>query len=146
MLGINHFLGSLAVAGMMLAASVQAGATSTAASGGGTGGGAASTCGVRIDRTAAAGVFDIVRMVTRRGCLCVVRTGPASQGGSAEAMIAALRNARSCPNAPLAAAGNGAAGGAGTGGGLSSGLVIGGVVVAGGGLGAALASKKSKSP
>ena len=139
MRGIKHLLGSLAIAGMMLASSVEAGAASTAQGGGGLGGGGASTCRVKVSRTAAAGVFDITREVLGSGkCTCRVTTGPSSQGGSAESALAGLLLRRSCADAPLAEAG--------AGGGLGTGAIIGGVVLVGGGLGAALATGGSKSP
>ena len=139
MRGINHFLGSLAIAGMMLASSVEVGAANSAQSGGGSGGGASSTCSVRVKRNAAAGVFDITRQVLNNGrCVCRVSTGPRSQGGSAESALIGLLSRRTCPDAPLA--------GIVEGGGLGTGAIIGGVILVGGGLGAALASGGSKSP
>lgn len=135
---IKNFLGSLAIAGMMLASSVQAGA---AQGSGNSGGGNPGACDVKVNRNAEPGVFDITRQVFDNGrCRCYVRTGPASQGGSAESALIGLLSRRTCPDAPLAQA---AAGG----GGLGTGAIIGGVILAGGGLAAALSSGgKSKSP
>ena len=137
MRGIKHFLGSLAIAGMMLASSAQPGAAQ-----GGSSGGAADSCAVKVNRNAAPGVFDISRQLLGSGkCRCIVSTGPASQGGSAESALIGLLSRRTCPDAPLADAG--AAAGSG---GLGTGAIIGGVILVGGGLGAALASGGSKSP
>ena len=135
MRGISHFLGSLAVAGMMLAFSAEAGMAQ-----GGLPGDGASSCRVKVSRTAPAGVFDLTRQVLNGGkCVCRVTTGPRSQGGSAESALAGLLLRRTCSDAPLAAAG--AAGG-------SSGLVpiIGGVAAAGGIAGAAAGGGSSTSP
>ena len=136
MRGIKHFLGSLAIAGMVLASSVEVGAASTDQSGGGSAG----QCRVDVNRSATPGVFDIVRATTRSGkCVCIVKTGPANQGGSAESALIALLDRRSCADAPLAADGA-------YGGGLGTGMIVGGVILVGGGLGAALATGGSKSP
>ncbi len=140
MRGIKHFLGSLAIAGMMLASSVEAGAVGTAQSGGSSGSRVPERCRVKIIRDAAPQVFDITRAVFDNGrCICIARTGPKSQGGSAEEAIRGLLLSRSCPNAPPAAT-------VATAGGLSTGAIIGGVLILGGGLGIALATGGSKSP
>ena len=135
MRGISGSLASLAVAGMMMVSSVEAGAATSDHSGD-------NLCRVRVSRTAAAGVFDITRQVLNNGkCVCRVTTGPRSQGGSAESALAGLLLRRTCPAAPLAAAG--------TTGGVSTGLLIGGAALIGGGVAAALAtggSSKPKSP
>lgn len=133
MRGIKHILGSLAVAGMMLTSSVQPVAAQS-------GGGTAGNCIVKIVRNAAAGTFDITRAVLDNGrCVCIARTGPRNQEGSAEAAVRGLRLSRACANAPPAAT-------VATASGLSTGAIIGGVLVLGGGLGVALATGGSKSP
>lgn len=135
MRGISGFLGSLAVAGMMMVSSVEAGAASSDQNGD-------NLCRVRVSRSASPGVFDITRQVRNNGkCVCRVTTGPSSQGGSAESALAGLLLRRTCSDAPLAAAG--------ASGGLGTGVWIGAAVLAGGGIAAALASEginRPKSP
>lgn len=136
MRGIKHLLGSLAVAGMMLASSLGSAPAFAAQSGGGSD----ERCRVDVTRTADAGVFDITRAALDNGkCICIVKTGPKTQGGSAESALAALLDRGTCADAPLAADGAYA-------GGMGTGTIVAGVVVIGGAIGAALASGGSKSP
>ncbi len=127
MRGMKQILGSLAVAGLMLASSVQVGATSAVASRGLTGS-ADGACRVSVSRNATAGVFKIARQTFGNGaCRCVVTSGPTSQGGSAESAIAAVLTSRSCGKASLLAGPGGVTGGGlgglgGLGGGLGGGL------------------------
>jgi len=130
MRGMKRILGGLAVAGMMLATSVQVGAVG-AVSARGLAGGADGACRVSVSRNATAGVFKVTReMFSNGSCRCSITSGAKSQGGSAEAAIAALRVSRSCSNAHL--------GGGGVTGGLGTGGLIGGSVIPGGSLGAGL--------
>lgn len=132
MRGMKRILGGLAVAGMMLATSVQVGAVG-AVSSRGLASGADGACRVSISRNATAGIFKVTREVFSNGsCRCSVSAGPASQGGSAEAAIAALRTSRNCSKANLGLPPGGVTPGLGTGG------LIGGSVIPGGGLGAGL--------
>jgi len=102
MRGIKRLLGFVGIAGMMLASSAQVGAIGTNLVQSGLGGGAKSGCQVRISRNSAAGVFNITREVSATGaCRCSVSTGPASQGGSIESALVALRISRSCATAAL---------------------------------------------
>ncbi len=113
----------------------MAAAATTGADGAGLGKGAADDqCVVNVDRSAAANSYDVTRTVNQGGqCVCYVRTGPESQGGNAEALLAALLRSRDCSTAPAAVGG---AGGLGsffsTTGGIVTGVVAGGAIIAGG--------------
>ena len=131
---INSLPGLIATAGLVLVPAVMPTAASAAVRDQG------SVCRVRVSRTAAPGVFDIVRYEFNNGrCVCRVTTGPSSQGGSAESALAGLLLRRTCSDAPLATA-------TGAGGGVGSGLWIGLGLAGAGGLAAALATGGSKSP
>ena len=57
-------------------------------------------CRVSIDRSREAGVFDVVRQeLSDENCVCIVSTGPASQGANIENQIASLVQNRRCPGA-----------------------------------------------
>jgi hypothetical protein len=132
MRGFNGFLGSIALAGMMIVFPVQAGAATMDQSSDG-------LCRVKVSRSASDGVYDVTRLSLSNGkCVCRVTTGRSSQGGSAESALASLLLRRTCDDAPLAAAR--AAGG------LSTAALIGGAVLVGGGLAVALASGGSSKP
>ncbi|MGE3691687.1 MAG: hypothetical protein AB7F98_09930 [Novosphingobium sp.] len=76
----------------------------------------APACNVQVFRNAAPGVFDVHRENLQDGsCVCTARTGPASQGGSAEAALAALLQSHQCGGAPVAGNGYGASRGGGFG-------------------------------
>jgi hypothetical protein len=135
MRGINQLLGSLALAGMMMVSSVEAGAANMDVSSG-------DLCRVKVSRSASEGVFDVTRQVFNNGkCVCRVTTGPSSQGGSAESALAGLLLRRTCSDAPLASVIEHS-------GGLGTGALIGAAVLVGGGLAVALSTGggKAKSP
>lgn len=103
----------LALLGLVSSIPSAAWATGAAQSGGGSASDALQ-CRVVVSRSASAGVFDVTRQVLKTGrCVCRVSTGPRSQGGSAESLLAVLLERRSCAEAPLAAAGAGGSGGLG---------------------------------
>ena len=136
----DRFLATLAIAGLAFSIPAPALASAKAQSASSGGGSSSSACRVRVKRSSdSAGVFDVTRGSLSNGdCVCYVRTGPRSQGGSAESALAALLLRRTCADAPLAAVGA-------TGGGISTGLIVGGLLLAGGGLALAL-SGGSSSP
>ncbi len=111
----------------------------TVADGQGAGG---EKCRVDVVREGLPGEAAITRQVLDNGdCVCTIRTGPASNNGSAESIVVALLRDRECAGAPLAyapgssGAGAGGAGGAGGGGGgLGAGgaAALGGLALAGG--------------
>lgn len=90
------------------AALVMMGGSMAAAATTGTGGvtapgAGAEQCTIRVDRSGAANSYDVTRQVNQAGkCTCFVRTGPDSQDGNAEALLAALRASRDCSGAPAA--------------------------------------------
>lgn len=112
MRNFNLLVAALAAPALVLSTSVHAAAaTGSAQPTGGVAGGAGQTCRVKIVRSAAAGVFDVVRQVLSNGnCICRVTTGPRSQGGSAEAALSGLLSRRSCADAPLASSAAGSGG------------------------------------
>jgi hypothetical protein len=66
--------------------------------------GDAGRCKVTIDRSQAAGVFDVTRQTYDDGkCICYAYTGPATQGDPAESRVANLVESKSCPGAKLMA-------------------------------------------
>lgn len=96
--------------------------------------GASSTgCAVNVQRTGAAGQFDVTRQTLRDGsCVCNVTTGDAASNGNAEPRVDAILRDRECANAPVVADTAAAA----TGGGGMLGILLG--VVGAGGLAAGL--------
>ncbi len=98
-------------------------------------------CIVQVERDGSAGSFALTRLVQNNGqCVCVVKTGPSGQGGSAESSVASLLNSRSCADAPPAVQKAMAAGG-----GISAGvLIVAGVGVVAGAI--AIADGGSDSP
>jgi hypothetical protein len=57
-------------------------------------------CEVVVDRSQAAGAYDLTRQVSETGdCTCYVYTGPASQPATIENNIAALQRSKTCSNA-----------------------------------------------
>lgn len=127
---------ALAVPGMVFAAMAQASVTRSSDAAMGTGG-PAKTCSVQVHRSEAPGVFSIERETLQDGsCVCNARTGPASQGGSAEAALGALLQSRECStSSDLASAQGDKVAGAHHGGGLgTTALIV--AAVAGGGLAA----------
>ncbi len=130
---------ALAIPGMVIAATAQAGVTRSSDA---TvqGGSRVQACNVQVRRSEAPGVFSIQRETLQDGsCVCNARTGPANQGGSAEAALSALLQSRECfANPDLASAqGAKATGAVRHGGGLgTTALII--AAVAGGGLTAGL--------
>ena len=123
----------LAVPGMVFAAAAQASVTRS--SDAMNGGARAGLCNVQVQRSEAPGVFSINREVLQDGsCVCSARTGPASQGGTAEAALGVLMQSRECSASNnLASAQGGNSTGARRGGGLgTTALILG--TVAGGGL------------
>ena len=128
----------LAVPGMIFAATAQAGITRSADLAM-TSGAHAQACNVQVRRTEAPGAFSIEREMLQDGsCVCNARTGPANQGGSAEAALAALLQTRECSvGADLASARGGKVSVARHGGGLgTTALMV--AALAGGGLAAGL--------
>lgn len=117
----------------LIGGSMAAAATSRA-SGEGAGMGASSgQCEVQVNRAGSAGSYDVTRQVKQGGeCVCFVRTGPESQGGNAEALLAALRESKDCADAPAAVVAAG----------IPTALLVGGSVVAVG-TGLVVASSKS---
>ena len=106
----------------------------TVADGQGAGG---EKCRVDVVREGLPGEAAVTRQVLDNGdCVCTIRTGPASNNGSAESIVVALLRDRECVGAPLAAApGSAGAGGVGGGGGgLGAGgaAALGGLALAGG--------------
>lgn len=127
----------LAVPGMLFATTAQASATRS--SDAMNGGARAGLCNVQVQRSEAPGVFSINREVLQDGsCVCSARTGPANQGGTAEAALGALLQSRECSAGnSLASAQGGKATGVRRGGGLgTTALILG--TLAGGGLTAGL--------
>ena len=130
---------SLASCTLMLLNPAPAAAVGTSQSGARSASAVEDLCRVRVSRTAAAGAFSLGRQVLQNGkCVCVVTTGPRSQGGAAESAIASLLLRRTCANAPMVS--SGAVG--------NSGLapIISGASLVAGGTAAAVASQKSDSP
>ena len=128
----------LAIPGMVFAATAQASVTRSSDATM-SGGGRARACNVQVRRSEAPGVFSINREVLQDGsCVCNARTGPASQGGSAEAALGTLLQTRECSaSAPLASNQGGSAAGSRQGGGFgTTALILG--ALAGGGLAAGL--------
>lgn len=102
---LSLLVAALAAPALVFSASAHAAAAGSAQPAGGSAGGLGQTCGVKISRSASAGVFDVARQVLGNGkCICRVTTGPRSQGGSAESALASLLSRRSCADAPLASA------------------------------------------
>ena len=131
---LSLLVAALAAPALVFSASAHAAAAGSAQPAGGSAGGLGQTCGVKISRSASAGVFDVARQVLGNGkCICRVTTGPRSQGGSAESALASLLSRRSCADAPLAAST------AATGGGLGTGVYIGGGLLVAGAVAAAAA-------
>lgn len=60
-------------------------------------------CSVKVDRTGTPGVANVVRDALDDGtCLCVVTTGPATDNGAAEDVVANLLKNRECASAQAA--------------------------------------------
>ncbi len=109
-------------AALALIGGSMAAAATARASGDGAGSGSGSgQCEVQVNRSAGAGSYDVTRQVKQGGqCVCFVRTGPESQGGNAEALLAALRESKDCSDAPAAVVAAG----------IPTALLVGGSVVA----------------
>ena len=133
-------LAGLAAIGMISGTVAQAGAT-RAADQGSDAGSAAESCRVEVTRNAGAGTYNVTRQVSNGQCTCFVSTGPSSQGGSAEASVAAILRDRSCAGAPPAVVQTaGGAGGAGGSGAMGTLLPVIGVAAAAAGVAAATGS------
>lgn len=90
-------------------------------------------CAVNVQRTGAAGQFDVTRQTLRDGsCVCNVTTGEAASNGNAEPRVEAILRDRECAEAPVVADTAPAA----TGGGAMLGILLG--VAGAGGLAAGL--------
>lgn len=86
----------LAVAGVIATATAQAGITRSADATPAFGA-PAQACHVQVSRSAAPGVFEVRRETLQDGsCVCNAVTGPARQGGSAEAALGALLQSHEC--------------------------------------------------
>lgn len=86
----------LAVTGVIVAATAQAGITRSADAEV-AGRGQAQACNVQVSRSEAPGVFNVTRETLQDGsCVCVAQTGPARQGGTAEAALSALLQSHEC--------------------------------------------------
>lgn len=92
----------------------------------------AKQCRVKVDRSADAGSFDVVRQEYENGnCVCAVTTGPASQAASIEGRVISIINSRSCAAArSVAMLGQGVSGAAIPVGLLGSAAMIGGIIKA----------------
>lgn len=92
----------------------------------------AKQCNVKVDRSADAGTFDVVRQTFENGnCVCAVTTGPTSQAASVEGRVSSILNSRSCAAArSVAMAGQGASAAAIPVGLLGSAALIGGIIKA----------------
>lgn len=88
----------LLAGGLVFAAALAGGATVASAETN-----AANTCRVSVDRTQAAGTFQVQRQEMNNGdCVCYVYTGPASQGDAAESRVADVQRSRACADRPAA--------------------------------------------
>ena len=94
-------LAGFAAIGLFTGAVAQAGATRAADQGPGQAG-SAEQCRVEVSRAAGSGTYSVTRRVSNGQCICYVSTGPSTQGGLAEASVAAILRDRSCAGAPPA--------------------------------------------
>jgi hypothetical protein len=106
------------------------------------------TCLVAIDRSAAAGTWQVTYQTLDDGsCVCYAYTGPSSQPASSEKLVADLEQSRRCgPAAAAAPAGPSASGGGGGGGGGSPVGPIVAVAAVAGGIAVGVASGSNDSP
>jgi hypothetical protein len=113
-------------------AAVTAASIGGAAVAQGSSGAPAQQCRVKVDRSADAGTFDVVRQTFENGsCVCAVTTGPASQATSVEGRVSSIVSSRSCAAArSVAMTGQGTSGAAIPVGLLGSAAVIGGIILA----------------